>query len=310
MKAVQINEYGGPEVVSLQEASKPIPGEGQVLVEVHAASINPWDNKVRQGAVKDAIPLNFPATLGGDLSGVVAEVGNNVTDFKAGDEVYGTANSVSGQGSFAEFAPAKATSLALKPQGIDFEAAAALPLVAESAYLAIVELLGVQEGQKVLIHGGAGGIGSVAIQLAKHAGAYVVSTASSSDLDFVKSLGADKVLDYKTQDFSTLVEGCDAVFDTVGGETNAKSYQVLKQGGKLASMLEQPNEELMDKYGVTAVYISSIVNTKHLEAISELVETGAIKVHVDKVFPLEQTGEAMAYLENGGHHGKVVIQVK
>jgi NADPH:quinone reductase-like Zn-dependent oxidoreductase len=254
--------------------------------------------------------LSFPATLGGDLAGVVADVGEGVKEFKVGDAVYGSANSVSGQGAFAEFAPAKVTSLAPKPESLDFVQAAALPLVGVSAYIGIVELLQVQKGNRVLIHGGAGGIGSVAVQLAKYLGAYVASTAAGEDADFVKALGADVVIDYETEDFAKILQKYDAVFDTVGGETAIKSYQILRPGGRLASMLEQPHEDLMQQYEVTALYESSNVGGERLGKLAELVEGGAIKVNVDKVFPLGQVADAMAYLEAGHHRGKVVIRVK
>lgn len=311
MQAAQMNEYGSPEVIKLNpDVEKPKAQKGQVLVKVRAASINPWDYKVRQGAVKDSIPLSFPATLGGDLAGVVVDVGEGVKEFKVGDAVYGSANSVSGQGAFAEFAPAKVTSLAPKPESLDFVQAAALPLVGVSAYIGIVELLQVQKGNRVLIHGGAGGIGSVAVQLAKYLGAYVASTAAGEDADFVKALGADVVIDYETEDFAKILQNYDAVFDTVGGETAIKSYQILRPGGRLASMLEQPHEDLMQQYEVTALYESSNVGSERLSKLAELVEGGAIKVNVDKVFPLGQVAEAMAYLEAGHHRGKVVIRIK
>jgi len=311
MKAAQINDYGDPEVLrTVSGAPKPTPGKGQVLVEVHAAGANPWDWKVRQGYVKENIPLNFPATLGGDLAGVVVQLGEDVAEFQVGDEVYGAANSVSGQGSFAEFAPAKASSLALKPAAIDFVTAAALPLAAVSAQTGLADLLQLQPGQKLLIQGGAGGIGSLAVQLAKHLGAYVATTVATDDIDYAHEIGADEVIDYKTQDFTALVKEYDAVFDTVGGEVASKSYQVLKRGGKLVLMIEPPHEDLATPYGVTAQLESSQVNSEHLKQINQLVEQGVLKVHVDKVFALDQAGEALGYLQNGHPRGKVVIQIK
>lgn len=311
MKAAQISGYGGPEVLVTNDGVvKPSAPSGQVLVAVHAAGVNPWDWKVRVGQVQQSIPLRFPATLGGDLAGVVVELGEGVREFKVGDEVYGSADSTSSEGSFAEFAPARASSLAIKPAGISFVEAAALPLAACSAYIGLVELLRLASGQKILIQGGAGGIGSVAVQLAKQLGAYVAATASTDDISFVKSLGADEVIDYKEQDFTQVVKDYDAVFDTVGGETALASYRVLKKGGALASMVEPPHEELMQRYGVQAVYESSGVNGERLQAVTRLVDSGALKIVVDKVFPLAQAGEALGYLQNGHPRGKVVISVR
>ncbi|HSX36693.1 MAG TPA: NADP-dependent oxidoreductase [Patescibacteria group bacterium] len=310
MKAAQISGYGGPEVVKLtNDAPKPTPSEGQVLVEVHAASVNPFDNIVRSGMARGMKELEFPATLGGDFSGVISEVGSDAKGFKVGDEVYGQANALSSRGSFAQYAPVSTTSMALKPKNIDFITAAALPLTGVSVYQALVEHLGLQSGQKILIHGGAGGIGSLAIQLAKHIGAYVATTVTGEDLDFVKSLGADEVIDYETQDFSTILKDYDAVYDTVGGETYAKSFLVLKPGGKFVSMKQAP-EGLTPPAGIEVTNQFTRVTTERLDKLTELVESGALKVYADKTFPLEQTDEAMAYLETGHTRGKVVIQVK
>ncbi|HSW36862.1 MAG TPA: NADP-dependent oxidoreductase [Candidatus Saccharimonadales bacterium] len=311
MRAAQINQYGGPEVLkTVNDAPKPTASPGQVLVEVYAASVNPFDATVRDGRAQSMAQLNFPATLGGDLAGKVAELGEGASGFQVGDEVYGQANALSGQGSFAEFTPVKAISLAPKPKSLDFTAAAALPLTGVSAYQALVNHLNLQSGQKILIHGGAGGIGSFAIQLAKHLGAHVAATAASEDLDFVKGLGADEVIDYKTQDFSKLLKDYDAVYDTIGAETYAKSFQILKPGGKIVSMKEQPNEELMRKHQVEAISQFTKVTTERLNKVAELVDNGVLKVNIDKVFPLEETGGALEYLKTGHTRGKIVIKIK
>jgi alcohol dehydrogenase len=311
MEAAQISEYGTAEVIKVNtEAKKPAAGEGQVLVGVRAASVNPFDNIVRQGHARAMKELDFPATLGGDFAGVVVELGDAAQGFSVGDEVYGQANALSGHGSFAEFVPVNTSSAATKPKTADFVMSAAAPLTGVSAYQAIVETLEVQNGQKILIHGGAGGIGSLAIQLAKHLGAYVATTAAADDLDFVKELGADEAIDYKTQDFFTLLQGYDAVFDTVGGETYSKSFSVLKEGGKIVSMKEQPNEELAKEKGIAATYQFTQVNTERLNKLAELIDGGVITVHIDRVFELGEVSEAMAYLESGQHRGKVVVKVK
>jgi NADPH:quinone reductase-like Zn-dependent oxidoreductase len=260
--------------------------------------------------MKEFIPLNFPATLGGDFSGVVTELGEDVKDLKVGDEVYGQANAAGGQGSFAEFTPAAATQVALKPKSIDFVTAAAVPLVASSAYQALVEHAKLQSGQKILIHGGAGGIGSIAIQLAKHIGAHVTATASSDDIDFVKSLGADEAIDYKTQKFEELLKDYDVVYDTVGGETTTKSFAVLKNGGVLVSMASQPDQDLAKQKDITAISQQTKPTADKLQKIADQIDNGAIKINVDKAFPLDQAADALEYLQNGHPRGKVVIKVK
>lgn len=311
MKAAQINEYGGSEVLKLNpDAPKPTPKDGQVLVEVYAAAVNPWDNKVRDGSVKDFISLAFPATLGGDVAGVVSELGPGVQGFEVGREVFGQANASGGEGSYAEFTPVKAESLAIKPKSIDFLTAAAVPLAAASAYQALVEHINLQAGQKILIHGGAGGIGSYAVQIAKALGAYVATTVSGKDEDFAKSLGADEVIDYQKHDFTNHIKDYDAVFDTAGGDTALKSYPVLKSGGILVSMAAEPDEDLAKSHGITAIHQSTKVTTDKLEALAKMIDSGQLKVAVDKVFPLERAGDAQAQLESGGHRGKIVIRIK
>jgi alcohol dehydrogenase len=311
MKAAQITSYGGPEVLkTVDDAANPHAGAGEVLVEVSAAGVNPFDWKVRQGFMKDYFALQFPAVLGGDFAGIIAEIGEGVNGLKIGDEVYGQANAAGGQGSYAEFTPVKAGQVAAKPQSIDFITAAAIPLAGASAYQALVEHINLQTGQKVLIHGGAGGIGVFAIQLAKTLGAYVATTASSEDAEFVKSLGADEVIDYKNQKFEEVLKDYDAVFDTVGGETNKKSYQILKSGGVLVSMVDGPDEQLVKKYGVKYVQQMTQTNQDKLSKLAGLVDQGKLKVTVDKTFPLGQASEALAYLQNNHPKGKVVINVK
>jgi NADPH:quinone reductase-like Zn-dependent oxidoreductase len=302
MKAVQIDGYGGKEVVRVRDnARKPDAGEDQVLVEVRAAGVNPFDITVREGRARQMAELEFPATLGGDFAGVVAG-----TD----QAVYGQAGALSGHGSFAEYVPVKKSQLAPKPKKLDFAQAASLPLAGTSAYQALADHMDLQEGQKILIHGGAGGIGSLAVQLAKHLGAYVAATASADDTDFVEGLGADEVIDYKSQDFADIIKDYDAVFDTVGGETNKRSYAVLKPGGKLVSMAAQPDEELIKKYRIeyTAQFTRS--TTARLEKVAELVDAGVLEPHVDKVFPIAQAAEALEYLAAGHPRGKVVILIK
>ncbi len=310
MKAAQINSYGGQEVIkTVSDSPRPTINNDQVLVEVHAAGVNPFDVMVRDGMARQMAELDFPAVLGGDFAGVVAEVGAEVSGIEVGQSVYGRAGALSGHGSFAEFAPINPNQLAAMPNS-DFVTAAALPLVSASAYQALVEHMGLKTGQKILVHGGSGGIGSIAIQLAKHLGAYVATTASAEEADFVKGLGADEVIDYKTQDFSTLLKDYDAVFDTVGGETNRKSYIVLKPEGVLVSMVAQPDEALVEQYKTKYAYQFTQVTTERLNKISELVKSGELRVHIDKAFPLDEAAEALEYLKTGHPKGKIVINIK
>ncbi len=302
MKTAQINKYGGDAVEINSEAPMPLVSQGKVLVEVHAAGVNPFDWKLREGYMQKMIPLKFPATLGGDFSGVVVETG---------DEVYGQALIVAGgSGSFAEFVSAPAKSIAPKPKTINHIEAAALPLAGVSALQALTEHIGLKKGQKILIHGGAGGIGTMAIQLAKHLGVYVATTVTGDELAYVKEFGADEAIDYKNQRFEDVVQNYDAVFDTVGGETYTRSFQAVKKGGVIVSMTEQPDKGLMKQFGVNAIAQATQVTTERLTKLAELVDKGAIKVHVDKVFPLDQAGEALTYLQTGHPRGKVVVKVR
>jgi len=306
MKAVQINQYGSGDVLEVNEnAPKPSLKPGQILVENYAASINPVDWKFRAGFLQKMAPVPLPTTLGGDFAGKVLQVGEGVTEFNVGDDVYGQAIVLNGgSGSLAEFVAANSANTALKPKSVSFEEAGALPLAGVSALQGLEEHIKLQRGQKILIHGGAGGIGHLAIQLAKALGAYVATTIKTEDVEFVKSLGADETINYKTQTFEDIIKDFDAVFDTVGGQTAEKSFGVLKRGGILVSMAGQPNQEQAKKYTITALGQGTQTNSASLIRLSELVDGGKIKVHVDKVFSIDQTREAFAY------QGKVVIRIK
>lgn len=312
MKAVQIKQYGGIEAIEInQDAPKPTAQPGQVVVEVHAASLNRIDTIIRSGVMQQMMPVQFPHTLSGDFAGVVTEVGDGVTGIAVGDEVYGQAGALlGGSGSLAEFTAASESKVAKKPTSIDMVKAASLPLVGASAIQGIEEHIQIKEGQKLLIHGGAGGIGSLAIQIAKLHGAYVATTVNGKDVDFVKSLGADEVIDYKTQNFTQILKDFDAVFDTAGGDTTTKSYAVLKKGGILVSMAGQPDLELVKQRGVTALSQMTQASTQQLQRIAELVNSGKLVPQVDKVFPLSESKEAFEYFEKENPKGKVVVTVK
>lgn len=311
MKAAQINEYGDPSVVQVVDVPRPTVGGGQVLVEVYAASLNPFDSKVRSGAMKDIIPLQFPVTLGGDIAGVVAEVGEGVTEFAAGDKVYGSANAVGGDsGAFAEYALTRTGEVGKMPINLDFQQAAALVLVGVAALQGLTQHIKLQSGQKILIHGGGGGIGAVAIQLAKHIGAYVATTASGDDIAYTKQLGADQIIDYKTENFAELLQDFDAVFDTVGGEIFEQALSILKPGGTAVSMVSQLNETKASELGVTAILQNTHTTTTDLNELSKLVEAGVIAPRIGQVFPLDKISEAFTDRESGAISGKVVIQIR
>jgi alcohol dehydrogenase len=313
MKSAQIKSYGGSEVVEINQ-STPAPNDpsaGKVLVYVKAAGVNPADWKIREGYMQQMMPLKFPSTLGMDFSGVIEKIGEGISDFKQGDdEVYGqAAEIIGGSGAFAEMALANADSIAHKPKTLSHEEAAGLPTVGVSAWQALVETIGLSGGQKILIHGGAGGIGSIAIQLAKHLGAYVATTVSANDKQFVKELGTDEVIDYKTQTFEDLLHDYDAVFDTVGGKTYTRSFKVLKRGGIIVSMLEQPNQELMDRFGVKAIAQFTHVNQQRLTKLAQWVDQNNIRVNVEKTFPLDEAGKALDYQKDVHPRGKIVLEV-
>ncbi len=311
MRAAQISEYGDASVIKINEIEKPQAGDGQVVVEVYASSINPFDTTIRAGYMKDMIPLEFPVTLGGDIAGVVSEIGPGVEGFNAGDKVYGQANAVAGNsGAFAEFAATSAGQLAKMPESLDFTEAASLPLVAVSAWQGIVQHIDLQSGQKIFIHGGAGGIGTIAIQIAKNLGAYVATTATGEGIDYVKQLGADEVIDYKVQNFAEVLRDYNAVFELAGGSEFDKTLTVLKTGGIGVSMIAQADEARVAELGVRAISQSTKVTTEALEQVSKLVEAGVIKPQVDKTFNLDQAQEAFKARESGMVQGKIVLKIK
>ena len=310
MKAVKVHEFGGPEVLQYEETEKPTPQSGEVLIEVHGSSINPVDAKsIRpDSGYKDYLKL--PVTPGTDVAGVVVRVGEDVISVEPGDKVYGQAGALqNGTGAFAEFAVASENTIAKMPENLSFIEAATIPLAAASAYYALTEHIKLQEGQKILIHGGSGGIGSFAIQLAKHLGAYVATTTSVSGVNFSKHQGADEVIDYELQSFEKTLKDYDAVLDTVGGEVYKKSFEVLKKGGVIVSMLCEPDEDLMKKYDVRAVLEITKVDQGLLNRISQLIEQGFLKVNISKTYSLKNTKDAYNAKETEHILGKIAIEV-
>ena len=333
MKAAFIRRYGGNAVVELGELPAPQAGPGELLVEVHAASVNPVDFKIRDGMLKMIIPFGFPLILGNDLSGVVKAVGAGVTRFAPGDAVFARMDKRR-IGAFAEFAVVAEADAAAKPANLTHIEAAAVPLAGLTAWQALFEIGGLKAGQKVLIHAGSGGVGSFAIQLARHAGATVATTVGARNADLARSLGADIVIDYKTQRFEEVVSGQDLVFDTQAGDIRHRSFAVLKRGGVLVSIAGKPDGRLVrqwglnpflgvlldflarktlrlaKRHGVRYEYLFMHPSGEQLAQLGRLLAEGGVKTVIDKVFPLEQVREALAYSEAGHATGKVVVEVK
>jgi alcohol dehydrogenase len=313
MKSIQIKRYGSSDVVEINNTAI-VPGlsSEKILVEIKASGVNPIDWKIREGYMQQMIQLQFPSTLGMDFSGVIRERGENVpSDIKQGDELYGQASVLrGGSGAFAELASVDKHAIAHKPKTLNHIEAAALPLVGVSAWQALVENIGLSKDKRILIHGGAGGVGSIAIQLSKYLRAYVATTVSTNDKQFVQELGADQVVDYMTEKFEDTIHHYDAVFDTVAGDTYKRSFEVLKKGsGIIVSMLEQPNSELMNQYGVKALFQFTQVNRERLTKLAEWVDQNNIKVNVDKTFSLNEAAKALDYQKDVHPRGKVVLTV-
>jgi NADPH:quinone reductase-like Zn-dependent oxidoreductase len=311
MKAIVINEYGSAD--KLKEETLPIPTleDNQVLMELHATSINPIDWKLREGALKEGLPFEFPIILGWDAAGVVAKTGKNVSNFKEGDRVFARP-ATTRNGTYAEFTAVEEDLLAKIPDNIPFEEAAAVPLAGLTAWQCLVDFGGIKKGNKVLIHAGSGGVGSYAIQFAKHFGAYVATTASGKNETFVKELGADQFINYKDTDFTEVLEDFDIVVDTIGGEVQEKSFEVLKEGGKLVSIVQQPNEKLAKEKNIKAESIWLRENGEQLEEIAQLLESGEVVSKVGQTFPLTEKGVKEAHKLSETHHarGKIVINIK
>ena len=309
---MQINNYGGSNVISIND-NVPIPKvpPGKVLVEVKVSGVNPVDWKIREGYFQQMVPLQFPSTLGTDFSGVIKELGeNSSTGSNIGDEVYGQASVLSGgSGSFAELVLTNIDRIGPKPKTLNAIEASGLPLVGVSAWQALVENIGLSKNQKILIHGGAGGIGSIAIPLAKHLGAYVATTVKSKDKEFVRQVGADEIVDYTTQSFDDILQDYDTALDIVGGETYRKSIKVLKNNGTIVSMLEQPDSNLMNQYGIKAISQFTQTTNERLTKLARWIDQDNIKVNVEKTFPLAETAKALDYQKDSHPRGKVVITI-
>ena len=309
MKALRIDSYGGSEVLEIVDIARPDPGPGEALVEVHAASVNPIDWKIREGYMKAFVDIPMPHVMGRDVSGVVADLGDDVESLSVGDAVFGTA-AANRDGTHAEFVTIDAAMLARKPDRIDHVDMASLPISALSAYAGLVTYGNLAEGEKVLIHAGAGGVGVIAIQLAKHIGATVATTASESNADYVHELGADVAIDYRSTDFAQALSDYDLVFDTMGGDVHLRSYAVLAPGGRMTYLNADPIPDDKPRDDVTVSNASVSYDTASLERIAELVDSGAIKPQVSAVVPLAEAVSAYGLSQTGHLRGKVVLRVR
>ena len=307
MKAVRFHEYGGFDVLKYEDVPCPEPQQGEVLIQVHAASVNPFDLALREGWLASMIPLQLPAISGVDVAGIVIATGDGVRDFSVGQDVYGFMNRYTG--AYAEYAVASIETLAPHPETLDYLQAAAIPLAATAAWQALFDVGRLKEGQKLLVHGGAGGVGSFAIQLAKLKTASVLATTTRENFEYVQGLGADEVIDYTTTPFEMVAHDVDVVLDLVGGETQQRSWGVLKKGGIMVSLIQQPSQEDAAKYGVRATLIGAQPSSALLKELAALLDRGQIKVHVDKVFPLEQARQAQELKRNGHVQGKIALKL-
>lgn len=333
MKAFQVTKYSKTEKLLLAEVAEPTVGENDVLIQVHSASVNQLDSKLKSGEFKIILPYTFPIILGHDVAGVVTKMGSKVTKFKVGDEVFSRPSDFK-IGTFAEFISINEEDVALKPKNISMDEASSIPLVGLTVWQAFVEKANLQKGQKVFIQAGSGGVGTFAIQLAKHLGAFVATTTSSSNYEMVKNLGADVIIDYKTQDFETILKDYDLVLNSQDVKTLEKSLKILKPGGKVISISGPPTSKFATEIGAswfikTVLGLLSLgirkkakklnvdysflfmkANGRQLTEIGSLMETNIIRPVVDKVFSFEQTNEALSYVESGRAKGKVVLKVK
>jgi len=307
MKAIQLDAYGGPEVLELRNVIDPVAGAGELIVDIYAASVNPVDWKIRNGARKDNLELNFPYTPGIDFSGVVRAAANDVTKFGAGDEVYGVTPQTQ-QGTYADAIAVDALLVARKPAGLSHVDSAALALVGATAIVSL-DTVDLTSGEAVLIHAGAGGVGGFAVQYAKHLGATVYATASARNHDYVRNLGADEVFDYNSQDFAQAVPQCDVVFDTMGGKVHEQSFAVLKPGGRLAYVAAPP-ADFRPPDNVTVKRPAVTRDPRHLDKVSELYEAGAVKPMDVKEMALADAEAAHRLSAEGHVRGKLVFKIR
>ncbi len=314
MRAIAIQKFGGPEVLELMDLPKPKPQAGEILMDIKAAGVNPVDWKIREGLFQGRMPHKFPIILGWDAAGVITELGKEVSGFQIGQEVFAyTRGDVIHPGSYAEFICLTPEHLSPKPANLSFEEAAAVPLSALTAYQVLFENIQLRSGETILIHAGAGGVGGYAIQLAKNAGAEVITTASANHHDYVKEIGADHAIDYKKRDFVPAVNeihpgGIDAVFDTVGGETQIQSVKALKKGGRISTILAL-QAAVRESKDIRVGYVFVRPDSKQLGQIKDLIEAGKLKVRLAAKFPLAEAARAQEMSKTGHTAGKIILKI-
>jgi NADPH:quinone reductase-like Zn-dependent oxidoreductase len=306
MKAIVIHEYGGPEVLKYEDIPRPEPKDDQLLIRVIAAGVNPVDGMIRSGMFKGN--RAFPIILGGDAAGVVEKVGSKVTKFKAGDPVFAYV-SLDNSGGYAQYALVTEREAAPKPKSLTYVEAAAVPIVAITAWQALFDTAKLSAGQTVLIHGGSGGVGSFAIQIAKARGAKAIATASTANQDFLKQLGADVAIDYTKQKFEDVAKDVDVVLDSIGGDTLTRSYNVVKKGGIIVSLVARPKESELEKHGIRGAALNAEPNSEELAEIGKLIDDKKIKVVVSQTFPLSEAMKAQEQVATGHTRGKIVLKV-
>jgi NADPH:quinone reductase-like Zn-dependent oxidoreductase len=308
MKAWCVHEFGSPDKMVFETIPRPRPAAGEVLVKVHAAGVGPWDAWIRAG--KSALPQPLPLTLGSDLAGDVVACGPDVSDLAAGDQVFGVTNAQF-LGAYAEYAIASAAMLSKKPNSLSYVEAASVPVVAVTAWQGLFDYARLESGQTVVIYGAAGSVGAFAVQLARRAKLRSVAVVSTEDIEYARALGADKVVDYQTQRFEDEVRDADAVFDLIGGETQARSFQILRRGGRLISAVSKPDQIQAEQRGVTATFFLVDVTTKYLKKIAALIDLGSLKTRIGAVMLLADAREAHMILDGRRPkpHGKIVLSV-
>jgi NADPH:quinone reductase-like Zn-dependent oxidoreductase len=309
MKAIRIHNHGGPEVLQYEDAPRPQIRKGEVLVRVHAAGVNPLDWKVRAGLLNGSVQHKLPLIPGWDVSGVVDEVGAGASQFKRGNEVFAMADPTR-DGAYADYIAVREAAVAMKPKSLHHVRAAATPVSALAAWRSLFDLGQLQPGQRILIHGGSGGVGHFAVQLAKWKGAYVLATASTKNQELLRKLGADETIDYTTQEFEDVAHKIDIVLDTIGGEIQERSWPVLKKGGALISLVQPPSEEKANRFGVRGIMSSVQPNGAQLTKIAKLVDSAKLRPTVDRILPLSEARRAHELGQSGHVRGKIILRVK
>ena len=308
MKAIRIHEFGGPEVLKYEDAPNPSPANDEVVIKIHASGVNPVDCKIRAGLAQGKFPVELPLIPGWDVSGEIEEAGSDVLNFRKGDEVYSRPDPTR-NGTYAEYVVVKADQVNSKPKSLDHDKAAAVPLAGLTAWQGLFEHGDLKADQKVLIHAASGGVGTFAVQFAKWKGAFVIGTASEENIDFLYDLGADEVIDYKTEKFEEKVKDVDLVFDLIGGETQKRSLNVIKEGGRLVTTVQPANQEEAKEKNIQVIGYMAKSYPADLQQIADLIDSGKIKPIVTEIFPLKEAAKAQEMIDSHHTRGKIVLKV-